>query len=41
VVANQNITTLDGNRVGRMLMASYVCGTSSDTYSKYTTANTY
>jgi hypothetical protein len=24
-----------------MLMASYVCGTSSDTYSKYTTANTY
>ncbi len=41
VMANQNIASADGGRIGRMLMASYVCGTSSDTYSKYTSASTY
>jgi hypothetical protein len=41
VIANQNITSTSGVRIGRMLMASYVCGTSSDTYDKYTTAAYY
>jgi hypothetical protein len=41
VMANENLTAATGNRIGRMFMSSYVCGTSADTYDKYTTASYY
>jgi hypothetical protein len=41
VMANLGLTSAENGRIGRMLMASYVCGSSSDTYSKYTTASNY